>query len=204
MNHKTVGKIAIIAALVAVLALPVLAEAGSRNARGAGKRKNPAASARVEARKAARLASKEASGSPRARVKAQRRAQLQARISNKLAARKRRFDAANANLNKRIDRIAALTARVAAAGGDVSEVNAKLDIARQHLANALALEQEAIAKFRAIPTAPDRKAAFREARAKGREAVADLKLTRTSIRDAAVALRVVVKALKASGAVNGQ
>lgn len=198
MKQKTIGTIAIVAALVAVLAVPVLAEAGLRNGRGA--RKNPAASALVQARKAAKTAARNhgssaSQGTRGVKTKGQPLAQLNKRIANNLRARNHRFDAVSANLNKRINRIASLATTVAAAGGDVSAVNGKLDSARQHLANALALEQDAIAKFQAIPSAANRRAAFFDARAKGREAVAELKLSRVDIRDAAATLRVVVDGL---------
>jgi len=214
MKKKTLGTIAIVAALVAVLAVPVFAQA-ARSTAATGPAAAVAttrAQAKAEAKaklaakkaqraadkaaaKAAREAKRAAKSAAKAMAKGQRQAQLQKRIGNKLNARKHRFDAASANLNKRIDRLAALATTVAAAGGDVSGVNAKLDIARQHLANALALEQTAIAKFQAIPAAADRKAAFVEARAAGRAAVAELKVTRVAIRDAAAALRLVVTTL---------
>ena len=217
MNKKTIGTIAIVAALVAVLAVPVLAQAGRGNAATPTRDKTTIAATKAQAKvdakakaaakkaqraaaksaaKAAREAKRTAAKSARAAAKAEaKKAQLQKRIGNKLNARTHRFDAAGANLTKRISRLAALAIRVEAAGGDVSGVNAKLDIARQHLASALALEQAAIAKFQAIPTAVNRKAAFVEARNAGRVAVAELKVTRVAIRDAAASLRIVVKGL---------
>lgn len=198
MNKKSISTIAIVAALVAALAVPVLAEAGLRNSRDA--RRNTAASSVDQTRRVAAAAgqsqgSSETSRTLRATARGQRLAQLTKRIANKLNARKHRFDAVGANLNKRINRIASLATTVAAAGGDVSAVNSKLDGAREHLANALALEQETIAKFQAIPSAADRRAAFFDARSKGREAVAELKLARFAIRDAAATLRAVVDGL---------
>jgi len=211
MNKKAVGTMAIAAALIAALAVPVLAEAGAGN--GRLKDKKAVAEAKIKARKAVRSTNKASSEASRTAAKAQRaatkaqrkaarkakhEAQLKKRISNKLNARQHRFAAVGANLTKRINRIASLATTVAAAGGDVSAVNAKLDSARAHLAAALALEQETIAKFNAIPTAENRRAAFFDARAKGREAVAELKLTRFEIRDAAQLLRSVVDGLKAA------
>jgi chromosome segregation ATPase len=214
MNKKAVGTIAIAAALIAALAVPVFADAGLRNGRLKDKRavatankeaKKAQRSANKASREASRTAAKEERKATQAQRKATRRlnkaqkkAQLEKRISNKLGARKHRFDAVNANLTKRINRIASLATTVAAAGGDVTAVNAKLDSARAHLATALALEQEAIAKFNAIPSAADRRAAFFDARAKGREAVAELKLARFEIRDAAQLLRSVVEGLRAA------
>jgi len=208
MNKKTFGTIAIVAALAAVLAVPVFAQAGRGNGDAHGRDKTVIAAkkAQAKAKAKAKVAVKKAKNavnrgrrsgeaSDAVKPKGQRQAQLEKRISNKLAARKHRFDAVNANLTARIGRLAVLTTRVAAAGGDVSAVNAKLDIARQHLANALALEQAAIAKFQAVPTATGRHAAFVEARAAGRAAVAELKLARVAIRDAAASLRVVVRGL---------
>ena len=230
MNKNTIGTIAIVGALVALLAMPVLAEAGRGNAPVDRKTKGSVAAARSESRAAAKAAkrakrashasgtaraiastnasaSANARASAKAKARAERKAQIEKRVANRLNARKHRFDAASANLNKRITRIASLAAKVAAAGGDVSVVNAKLDTARQHLASAKALELEAVAKFQAIASATDRKAAFAEARAKARQAVAELKLTRVSIREAAVTLRTVVKGLEskpAPGTVDAQ
>lgn len=194
MKQKTIGTIAIVAALVAVLAVPVLAE-GTRSGRGVRRNLPTVAQARKAARAGQNTGSSESSRTLRATLRGQKLAQLNKNIANKLRARKHRFDAVSANLNKRIDRIASLATTVAAAGGDVSAVNAKLDSARQHLAAALALEQETIGMFNAIPSAGNRRAAFFEARAQGRKAVAELKLTRIAIRDAAATLRVVVDGL---------
>lgn len=208
MNKKAIGTIAIAAALVAALAVPVFAQAGLGSGRLKDKRAVAAAKDKAKARASVQsnTASSAASETARAARKAERKAertaarqaQLEKRIDNKLTARKHRFDAVSANLTKRIDRIASLATTVAAAGGDVTAVNAKLDSAREHLASALALEQETIAMFKAIPSATDRKAAFFDARAKGRQAVAELKATRVEIRGAAQLLRSVVEGLKAA------
>ncbi len=210
MNRRTLGTIALIATLVSVLAVPVLAEAGRGNAQGGA-----AASERAQAKKALKASGKSNGSAASSNAAAERRAakrearkaartsKVAKRISNRLAARKARFDAVTANLERRIERIAALTAKVEAAGGDVSAAEAKLGEARQHLAAALDIEQDAIAKFEAIPGSANQRAAFAAAKARGREAVAELKATRVAIREAAEALRVVVQGLLASEAIDG-
>jgi len=180
-------------------------KAAKKAARNAAKAARKAAqAARKAARKAARAAKKaaRASGETTGAAKGQPKAKLEKRIANVTAARGHRFGAASSNLTRRISRIAALAVAVDSAGGDVSGVNAKLDEARAHLQTALALEDDAIVALRAVADAPlgERRAAFRAAKAKGRLAVAELKATRVSIREAARALRVIVGDLRSSDA----
>ncbi len=156
MNKKAVGTIAIAAALIAALAVPVFAEAGLRN--GRLKDKRAVAAAKKEATKAREVGQQAAGSSEASRTAAKEQRKADARRS----ARPRRgcarpqqaqgpareahlqqarrpqapLHAVNANLTKRINRIASLATTVAAAGGDVSAVNAKLDSARAHLAAA--------------------------------------------------------------------
>jgi len=205
MKKKSIGTIAIVAALVAMLAVPVLAQAGRQTPRAS---KGRGAATSVTTTRARTLANPSASGNgsasasatASAKGKGQPVSKLQKRISNVLAARKHRFDAVSANLNKRIDRMASLVATVGAAGGDVAGANAELDAARQHLAAALALETEARTMLQQIPSASNRHAAFVAARAKGRAAVIELKLTRNSIRSSALSLRIVVAGLRSQTA----
>ena len=180
-GKKKILTAALVMALVGALALPAMAGALPGQAQNM--------------RRAARAAAAQAKMAGGQAV-----AQLTKRITNVLRARKARFDAVAANLEKRIARLDQISAKIAAAGGDVSGANAKIDEARQHLAKAKELEQTAIDKFSAIITAGDRKAAFREARAAGRTAVAELALTRVSIREPAGLLRGAVEDIRAEEA----
>ncbi|NTU71843.1 MAG: hypothetical protein HGB10_08510 [Coriobacteriia bacterium] len=220
MKTRSIGTIAVAAALVAALAVPMFAQAtaGSGTGTGTGSGTQLTAQQRADraaARKAARKAKKDALEAARKAKKAARQAarsseasatkgqreeQLKNRISNILAARDRRFDAATANITKRIGRVSALTDKVEGAGGNVGGVRSSLDAARGHLATALALEADAADLFNAVPGASNRRAAFTTARAKGRGAVAELKLARSSVRDAAQALRVIVRELRSQNA----
>lgn len=131
-------------------------------------------------------------------AKGQPGAMLMNRIENALAARKARFDAANANLQRRIARVTALADKVEAAGGDVSAARATLAAASASLAKANDLEAVAIAKFKDIPNATDKHAAFVAARAAGRLAVVELKNARRSLRASATELRASLKQLKST------
>ncbi|MCE5204470.1 MAG: hypothetical protein ABFC80_09625 [Coriobacteriales bacterium] len=123
-------------------------------------------------------------------------ANLRNRIENVLRARKARFDAAVANLIKRQDRVEALAGKVEALGGDVAGVRARLEESRRLLGQARAQEEVCAAAFRAVPDATDRRGAFRDARAKGREAVELLRQSRTVLRRAAEELGDVAERLR--------
>lgn len=122
--------------------------------------------------------------------------QVRNRVENVLRARKARFDAVSKNLNARIGRLEALASKVESAGGDPAAARVAIDEAKTALAEAITLEADAVALFRQVPEAEDRRAAFREAREAGREAVAMLKQARVEIREAARELRLAVVAIR--------
>lgn len=182
-HMKRIATVAVAFALFAGLLVP--ASAGALPS-GLGGTSAPVVSATVRDRIAARKAT----------IAARRLAALKKRIENVLRARRARFDAAYANISKRIARVSAIADKVAAAGGDVSGVRAKLSSASAHLASAHDLEAATAAAFRAVPTSGDKKAAFSAARTQGRMAVAQLVKARVDLRDATVALQKVVNQLK--------
>jgi hypothetical protein len=124
-----------------------------------------------------------------------RQANLADRIAGALARRAIVFDAAASRISARIERTATLAATVAAAGGDVTAVLAKLDSARAAIVAAKAAEASAVDMFKAVPTATDRRAAFAAARAQARSARASLGEARSFLRNAIMALKVVVNGL---------
>jgi len=130
-------------------------------------------------------------------MKTQAMENLKKRIENVLRARKARMDAVIANLNLRIDRVSAIADRVEKAGGDVSAARESLDSAKEHMAKAESLEQAAVDAFNGIPSASNRREAFRAARAQGRLVPTEIKLARDDVRAAAKALRDVIAQLKA-------
>lgn len=178
-NTKRIATTVLSAALVAAVAVPAFAAPLNRVGR-----------LRVAA--ASRIATAPAVAA------GQLGAQLQTRIANALRARKARFDAANANLTRRITRVTALADKVEAAGGDVTAARSALASASASLAKANELEAAAIAKFRDIPNASDKRAAFVAARTSGRLAVAELKAARVNLRDAAAELRTVLEQLRSA------
>ncbi len=194
-NTMKIGTTVLAAALIAAVAAPAFA--GPRM--GAGQLSSQVASRTAE------MKSKLATTGPAA--KGQMREQMMNRIENVLRARKARFDAAQANVNKRIARVTVLADKVEALGGDVTTARAALDSARNHLAKANELEAIAIAKFKAIPDAADKHAAFVEARSAARLAVAELKAARVELRTAAQSLRATIEQLKSeveTGTVDAQ
>ncbi len=185
--------------MVAALVLPAaaLAHPGSI----AGPR---SASARAPLSLAARggAATRAATGTANAANAAagQPAANLGKRITTVLAARKRRFDAASGAISARIERLEVLSYRVKAAGGDISKVEADLAGARASLSQAEALEAAAADRFKAIPGAASRLAAFTQARKAGSAAVAELKIARFQVVMAVKDLRAALKKVEASGA----
>lgn len=129
-------------------------------------------------------------------LRAEAKTHLTKRIENKLRARKARFDAASANINRRITRLSELADKIEALGGDVSAAREKLELARTELATALDLEAQAAAKFQAIVDSDDTKAAFRDARDAGRAAVAKLKAARVALRDCVHLLQAELQTLE--------
>lgn len=131
----------------------------------------------------------------------QRAAQAKKRITNVLRARNSRFVAVSANLEKRIVRMEALASRAASYGVDVTVARAKLVTARAKLDEAKALEAAAVAKFALVADAADRFAAFRVAKAAGRDANTAVKATRSAIQDAGHTLRQAIIAAQAAASV---
>ncbi|MGB4593609.1 MAG: hypothetical protein WBI63_07565 [Coriobacteriia bacterium] len=126
-------------------------------------------------------------------------ANLRNRIENVLRARKARFDAAAAVLTKNQSRVGALASKVESLGADVSQVRAMLEESSRLLAQAREQEQVCIQAFQGVPEATDRRAAFRGARAEGREAVELMNQARVKLREAARELRRVAVALGEEG-----
>lgn len=121
---------------------------------------------------------------------------LRNRITNVLRARKARFDAVIANLVKRQARVEALAGKVEALGGGVSKVRTMLQECEQLLEQARAQEQVCVEAFHAVPEAPDKRSAFRAAKAEGRQAVELLKQSRVRLREAARELRIIAEQLR--------
>lgn len=124
--------------------------------------------------------------------------QLRQRIALVLQRRAARFDSVAQQLSTRITKVGGLADKVAAAGGDVSSTRTLLDSAKSHLDSAQSLESQAVAAFRAVPSAVDRRAAFMAARGIGRQAGEELRASRKDLRAAVISLRSVIGALKAS------
>lgn len=131
-------------------------------------------------------------------------ANLEKRISNVLAARARRFAAADANIQKRIDRLTEIADRLGSNPASLSvEASASLAAATEALAAAQekldmasANESDTVKPaFEAIAEAENRKAAFFEAKAAGRQSVAYLKEARSYVRQAAHMLRGIVQSM---------
>lgn len=178
INTSRLAQIALVVVLVAALAVPGIALAQPQ-----------AKGLRVKASQAAQKA-----GGFK-----QPQAQMEKRIDNVLAARSKRFAAAEKNITKRIERLRSIATSLADEGADqaaLDEANATLDSAQAHLDAALANEVEVADLFKAIPTAENRRAAFFEARAAGRQSVAELKAARKDVRDAAHQLRAIVQSMK--------
>jgi colicin import membrane protein len=213
-NNKTVALLTTVA-LVVAFSMPALAVAAG-GASAADTQSSTVAQTPAEKKAAAqakaaekRAAAKESGRQAQLKASAAKQNAKQAaaenlgkRVENKLRARKARFDAASANINKRIARVAELADRVEAAGGDVTAVRAKLDLARTELAEAIAIEATTAEQLRAVKDAPDKRAAFRTARSTGREAVAKLKQARFAVRDSAHLLKTEIERLRTSGSLD--
>jgi len=119
------------------------------------------------------------------------------RIVVALRHRKRRFDAAAALLAARLTRLESIAGRVEAAGGDVTKVKDLISQARSKLDQAKATEAKAVDAFEAVPSASDKRAAFRSAREIGKQAVAELKEARGLGKQAVAELRKIINELKA-------
>lgn len=196
MKARTARVVSGVVAIGLAAALGVPAIAGAFPRVGRSSEGSATVSNMSGGRASQRATARGRSAEAKAKLREQKLENLRKRIANRLRARKARFDAAAANISKRIERVDAIADKVEAAGGDVSAVRAKLDEARTNLANALALENQTIDEFNAIPAASNRKAAFVGAKVAGRAGVARLKAARTSLREAAHLLRDVVEALR--------
>lgn len=165
-------------ALVAAVAVPLSASAVP----GMGANKAPKANASRSQTATAKLAAKHQA--------------LSDRITKVLAKRATVFDAAASRISAKIDHVGTMAPTAASAGGDVTAVPAKLDSARASIATARATEANAVAAFKAVPDASNRKAAFAAAKALARSARASLVDARSSLRSAIMALKVVVNGLE--------
>jgi len=128
---------------------------------------------------------------------------LKARIVAVLQARKARFDTASTLVGERITLVGTIADKVAAAGGDVTQVRSDLDQAQQHLSSAKELEAQAVSAFQAIPQQQDKLAAFVQARGIGRQAVNELLQSRIHVLSAVRELRAQVGQLKANAQAGG-
>ena len=171
-------RVAATLALIAVVAVPMTASAVP----GMGAIKPPKANVNRSQTANARLAAKQQA--------------LRDRIAKVLTRRATVFDAAASRISARIDRVATMATSAASAGGDVTDVMAKLDVARAAIATAKATEAQAVAAFKAVPDETDRKAAFAAAKALAHTAKTSLDEARTSLRSAIMALKVVVNGLE--------
>ncbi|HEY5506727.1 MAG TPA: hypothetical protein VIK83_04465 [Coriobacteriia bacterium] len=177
------------AATVAVLALAIAPmSAWAVPGMGGGKppKANVSQSATATANKAAKTAARDA-----------RMALLKQRIAMVLARRANGFDSAATRIGARIDKVAATAGTVAAAGGDVTGVLSQLDAARTALVAAKTAEATAVDMFNAVPAATDKKAAFNAAKAQAHTARLALMDARSKLRNAILALEVVVNGLQA-------
>jgi hypothetical protein len=125
-----------------------------------------------------------------------RLAKLRDRIAVVLETRKSRFDAAVGRITGRIDAVSAIASQVEKAGGDVSAVTAALDKARSLVGDATAEEAQAVAMFKAVPDAANKRNAFRAARVQARLAASVLNQARLTLRGAVLTLRAVANGLK--------
>jgi hypothetical protein len=185
------GRVGIVAAVLAALLIPAAAVAGpgqgDAHTRAASRPAKPtAAAARPTA--GTPVTAPAANGQPAEN--------LAKRITNVLAARKRRFDAASNAIAAHISRVSALADKVETAGGDVSKVRGYLTEATDALAAARALEQEATTRLKAVPGSSSPKADLAAGRASGVKAVAQLKIARKKVVLAVHELRAAVKAME--------
>jgi len=173
-------------AIVALAAVPLSAWAVPGMGGGKGPKASASQSTTATTKKAANAA-----------ARAARKTVLQQRIAMVLSRRANGFDHAAAAIAARIDRLAVTASTVASAGGDVTGVLAQLDAARAALVAAKAAEATAVDMFKAVPDATNKKAAFSAAKAQARTARLGLVDARTKLRNAILALEVVVNGLAA-------
>lgn len=177
MNMKRVVQGAAIVALVAAVAVPGTAMAlGRRGGLGLGPKGSLGATASAQVD--------------------QRLAALKDRIVAVLQLRKARFDLAATRVADRIQKVGTIADSVEKAGGDVSGVGTSLQTAQSQLDQANADEATAVQMFQAVPSATDKRAAFRAARAQGRTARIELNTARLTLRNAILNLRAIANGLK--------
>lgn len=126
-----------------------------------------------------------------------RSAILRTRIQLALERRQLRFDRA-ANTQRHIRRLGDVAGKVAGKGADVTAVKDLLSQAQGKLDAAKATEQQSVAQFKAVPASADKRAAFKTAKDTAKQAVEQLKGARSLTKQAAEALRSIVKELKSS------
>ena len=127
-----------------------------------------------------------------------RAANLRNRIENVLRARKARFDAIAANLQKRQARVEVLAGKVEALGGDVAQVRTMIQESTRLLEQARVQEQVCVSAFKAVPEAENKGVAFRAARAEGRKAVELMKQSRIQLRTATQELARIAEGVAAT------
>jgi len=186
------AKGAAILAIVAMTAVPMSAWAVPGNGNANAGKKAPKVALKATPKKAAKAATRSAAAATKLAAK---KAALAARLDKMLANRQRAFNVAADHISKRIEAVASLAATVAAAGGDVTGVLGQLDSARAAVADAKAAEVTAVEMFKAVLTATDKKAAFRAAKAQAHTARVKLSEARSILRNAILALEVVVNGL---------
>lgn len=165
-------------ALIALVAAPMSAWAVP----GRGASKAPKANASRSTTAAVKLAGKKQA--------------LTDRIAKVLANRTRAFNNAASAITARIAKVEALASTVAGAGGDVQGVLDKLDAAKAAVDAAKAAEATAVDMFKAVPSATDKKAAFSAAKAQAKAARMKLTDARSLLRNAILALEVVINGLQ--------
>jgi hypothetical protein len=108
-------------------------------------------------------------------------------------ARFNRFKVSARVITYKLNRYDRITSRVASAGADVTAVRAHIAAARAHVTSATVIATDAAAKFKAIPYAQNRKAAFFTANRSFTAAAWQLKLARADRKRAAADLWPLVK-----------
>ncbi len=138
-----------------------------------------------------RLALRRVPPPARAVIRADRLRLFKTRLTLALQRRKLVFDRISARLAARIDRLEGIADRVKAAG----TAKGLLGKAQSALDDAKATEAQAVSAFGAVPGASDKWAAFVSARQIARQAVTELKQSRSYTRQAIHELRTVVAGL---------
>ena len=136
-------------------------------------------------------------------VTAQRLQSMRDRIAKVLERRRVRFDNVAARIGLHVSRLQEIADKVESKGGDTTKARAMLDQAKANLDQAKATEAEAVAAFKAVPSSPDRWAAFLKARRIATEAVQKLREARSWTLRAARELRRLAGQLRGSSENSG-